>query len=192
MSDPFIGQIVMFGGNFAPRNWAFCNGQLLAISSNTALFSILGTIYGGDGRTTFALPDLRGRVAVSSGTGPGLPNFQLGSRGGTPEVTLNSLEIPAHNHSATATANSVATMRAESRPGNATDPTGLMLASGSSIFRRNVASEDVAMDAAMVSVDTNVNVQTGLTGGNRPHTNLQPFQTVNYIIALFGVFPSRN
>lgn len=192
MSDPFIGQIVMFGGNFAPRNWAFCNGQLLAISSNTALFSILGTIYGGDGRTTFALPDLRGRVPISSGTGSGLPNFPLGSRGGQTEVTLNTLEIPSHNHASTATANSVATMRAESRPGNATDPTGNMLASGSSIFRRNVASEDVVLAPEMVSVQTNVTVQGGFTGGNQPHTNVQPFQTVNFIIALFGVFPSRS
>jgi len=97
-AEPFIGEISMFGGNFAPRNWAFCDGQLLAISQNTALFSLLGTIYGGDGRTTFALPDLRGRVPIHSGNGPGLSNYRVGQKGGTETVTLNVTQIPSHNH----------------------------------------------------------------------------------------------
>ena len=98
MSEPFIAEIIMFGGNFAPRGWAFCDGQLLSISSNTALFSILGTTFGGDGRTTFALPDMRGRVSVHPGTGPGLSNRRLGERGGTETVGLNASQIPSHNH----------------------------------------------------------------------------------------------
>src|SRR5213083_1523824 len=98
MSEPFIGEIVMFGGNFAPRGWAFCNGQLLAIAQNTALFSILGTTYGGDGQTTFALPDLRGRSPVHAGQGPGLSTYARGEQGGTEQVTLRAVELPPHNH----------------------------------------------------------------------------------------------
>lgn len=192
MSDPFIGQIVMFAGNFAPRNWAFCDGQLLAISSNSALFSILGTTYGGDGRTTFALPDLRGRVSIHPGSGPGLSTYRLGERSGVENVTLNINQIPSHNHQATATATSTATMRAESRTGNSADPSGNMLASGPNNFRRNVASEDVAMDAAMVTVETAVTPQILNNGGSQSHTNVQPYLGVNYIIALFGIFPSRS
>ena len=104
MSEPLIGTIILFGGNFAPRGWAFCEGQLLSINSNEALFSILGTVYGGDGRTTFGLPDLRGRVAVQQGTGPGLSAYRLGTRLGTEEVVLNTAEFPSHNHIAEATA----------------------------------------------------------------------------------------
>ena len=101
--DPFIGSVCIFGGNFAPRSWAFCDGQLLAISSNTALFSILGTIYGGDGRTTFALPDLRGRMPVGPRNGPGLSDYRLGERGGQEEVVLNTTQIPSHSHIAAGT-----------------------------------------------------------------------------------------
>ncbi len=104
MSSPFIGEILMFGGNFAPRSWAFCDGQLLSIAQNTALFSILGTTYGGDGRVTFGLPELRGRVAMHPGSGPGLTTRGLGEKGGTETVTLNTTQIPAHNHTATSTA----------------------------------------------------------------------------------------
>src|SRR3954468_23228168 len=99
MSEPFLGEIRMFGGNFAPRGWAFCNGQILSIAQNTALFSLLGTTYGGNGQTTFGLPDLRGRVAVSAGQGPGLSNYSLGELAGSESVTLTSANMPAHNHS---------------------------------------------------------------------------------------------
>lgn len=196
MAEPFIGQIVMFGGNFAPRQWAFCNGQLLAISSNTALFSILGTIYGGDGRTTFALPDLRGRASMHPGNGPGLSSRRLGQAGGVENVTLNTTQIPSHNHSptATATTNTTSQMRAESRAGNVSTPAGNMLAGGTNIFRANAPADDVVMDPAMVDVqvDVNVAVTEQNVGGNLSHTNVQPFLCVNYIIALFGIFPSRS
>ena len=109
MSDPFIAEIIMFGGNFAPRGWAFCDGQLLSISSNSALFSILGTTYGGDGRTTFGLPDLRGRVAMHPGSGPGLTQRRLGEKSGMETVTLTTNQIPSHNHTATATASGTGT-----------------------------------------------------------------------------------
>ena len=124
MTDPYIGQIIMFGGNFAIRNYALCNGQLLAISSNTALFSILGTIYGGDGRTTFALPDLRGRVATHFGQGPGLSNYNIGQRSGQERVTLNTTEIPAHNHTGT--------LRCVDDDGSLAGPKGNNLANASS------------------------------------------------------------
>src|SRR6056297_3180065 len=107
MSEPFVGEIRMFAGNFAPRGWAFCDGQLLAVSQNDALFSLLGTIYGGDGRTTFALPDMRGRFPLHPGNGPGLPSYRQGQRGGRPELTLNQTELPAHSHSATLKAGKV-------------------------------------------------------------------------------------
>lgn len=188
MAEPFLAQIIMFGGNFAPRSWAYCDGQLLPISQYTALFSILGTTYGGDGRTTFALPDLRGRVPIHAGSGPGLSTYRLGDRGGVEDVTLNTTQIPAHSHAATAT--STASMLAESREGTVSTPAGNMLAAGSNIFRPNARTDDVAMDPAMVSVETSV--QTQNAGGNLSHTNLQPFLSVHYIIALQGLFPSRS
>ena len=186
--EPFIGQIIMFGGNFAPRGWALCDGQLLAISSNQALFSILGTTYGGDGRTSFGLPEMRGRVAVHEGTGPGLGPYQLGQRGGFEQVTLNQTQMPIHTHGAAVT--TTTNMLAESRAGNTTDPAGNMLAAGSNIFRANARADDVAMDPAML--DVNVQVQNQNAGGSQPHENRQPYTVVNYIIALVGVFPSRN
>ena len=114
--DPFLAEIVMFGGNFNPRGWAFCDGQLLPIAQNQALFSLLGTIYGGDGRTTFALPGLRGRTPIHAGRGPGLTDRRLGSRGGSETVTLNTTQIPSHNHSGTIT---VGTGKATSPANNA-------------------------------------------------------------------------
>ncbi|KRS10186.1 hypothetical protein XM53_22310, partial [Roseovarius atlanticus] len=115
MADPFIGQIVLFGGNFAPRNWAFCDGQLVAISQNSALFSILGTTYGGDGRTTFGLPDLRGRVPIGPRQGPGLTFYREGQKGGAEDVTLTQAEMPSHSHATNV--QTTANMLAESRPG---------------------------------------------------------------------------
>jgi len=179
MSDPFIGQITMFGGNFAPRSWAFCNGQLLAISSNSALFSILGTTYGGDGRSTFALPDLRGRVPMSSGSGPGLSNRRLGSRGGEENVALNTNEIPPHNHSITAPA-----LNASANPANSNNPAGRMLAMAPAYGDPGGA---VAMHSTSIPPH-----DIGDTGGGGSHRNMQPYLTINFIIALQGVFPPRN
>jgi len=169
--EPFIGQIIMFGGNFAPRSWAFCDGQLLAISSNTALFSILGTTYGGDGRTTFALPELRGRVAIHAGNGPGLSNYNLGQKSGTETVTLNSNQMPSHTH----------TLRAHSEDAEETNPSGHRLGgTGTAIYASEAADVNMSGDSV-----TN-------TGGNQAHTNIQPYNTVNYIIALLGTYPSRS
>lgn len=181
--DPFLGQIVLFGGNFAPRGWALCEGQLLPISQNTALFSILGTIYGGDGRTTFALPDLRGRAAISSGRGPGLSDHRLGSRSGQETVTLNLTNLPSHNHTATGTTR--ASFVPPTGGGNQGSPNGTNFSGdGSQIYSNNVSNVNMA--------ENNVNVTVGNTGGNQPINNMPPYLTTNYIIALVGVFPSRN
>ena len=181
--EPFIGMIVMFGGNFAPRSWAFCNGQLLPISQNTALFSILGTIYGGDGRTTFQLPDLRGRVPIHPGNGPGLSNYVLGERGGTETVTLNTQQIPSHTHVLTGGSASV---NVNTGLGSESTPTGI-IASNAGAFTEDPGSAQLGG----VNYTQPVAQNTGL-GGNLSHTNIQPFLCVHYIIALQGTFPSRN
>ncbi|WP_323769529.1 phage tail protein [Antarctobacter sp.] len=175
-ANPFIAQVIPFAGNFAPRGWAFCDGQLLPVSQNTALFSLVGTIYGGDGRTTFALPDLRGRAAVNPGRGPGLTPYTLGEKGGVETVTLTELQIPNHNHSVKS--------RAESRGGNLTDPAGNMLASGTTVYRANTPADDVDMDPAMIQETT--------VGGSQSHNNMPPYLALNFIIALQGVYPSRS
>ena len=169
--EPFIGQIMMFGGNFAPRGWAFCDGQLLPISQNTALFSILGTTYGGDGRTTFALPDLRGRAAMHPGRGPGLSSRRLGEKGGVEDVTLNVNQMPSHNH----------TIQAGNTGGDDTNPT---TAKGFAS-----ASDDLYLENAPGTTMQSQIVSNA--GGSQPHTNMPPFGCVNYIIALVGIFPSR-
>ncbi len=187
--DPFIGMIVMFGGNFAPRGWALCDGQLLAISSNTALFSILGTTYGGDGRTTFALPELRGRVAMHAGHGPGLTDRRLGSKGGVENVTLNTTQIPSHSHILNAAA--TGSLNVVREDGNTTEPAGASLANVSP-DTTNVYNNSTAPDAAARAGSITLGGSTAAAGGNLGHTNMQPYQCVNYIIALLGVFPSRN
>lgn len=179
-SEPFLGEIVMFAGNFAPRGWAFCDGQLLAINSNQALFSILGTTYGGDGRTTFALPDLRGRTAIGPRQGPGLSNYQLGQRGGLETVTLSAAQMPSHTHATTAT------LQATSTRGNSAVPTGNILASKPRTDIYSDAAPDVSMDSAAVTL------QNAATGGSQAHENRMPYLAINHIIALFGIFPSRN
>lgn len=166
---------MLVGWNFAARGWAFCDGQLLPISQYSALFSLLGTTFGGDGRTTFGLPDLRGRVPVHVGNGPGLTSVRWGEKGGANNVTLNTSQIPSHNHGVT--------LRAENRNGNATDPTNNMLAAGGS-YRAQVAADDVSMDPAAI-LEQNV-------GGNLSHNNMQPFLGMYYEIALQGIFPSRS
>ncbi|GAA4234906.1 tail fiber protein [Postechiella marina] len=187
--DPFLGQIVMFGGNFAPRGWALCEGQLLPISQNSALFSILGTIYGGDGRTTFALPDLRGRVAIGQGHGPGLSDRRLGSRSGQEAHTLNTLEMPSHNHIIQDGGVKVTSANAtESTPSNGSTLAAPGNGSGRSfepISGYNNATPDVTLNTGAGPTALN-------NGGNQAHNNMQPYLTTNYIIALQGVFPSRS
>lgn len=167
MSQPFVGEIRMFGGNFAPAGWMFCEGQLLPISEYTTLFQLIGTTYGGDGQTTFALPDLRGRIPVH----PDSSNFQLGQSGGTETVTLTASQIPPHGH----TALSSASGSAASTPTNNT--WGAVSAS--------TPYTDQAFNAQM-------NAQAiGSTGGSQPHDNFMPYLCVSFIISLFGVFPSQ-
>ncbi|WP_346857049.1 tail fiber protein [uncultured Draconibacterium sp.] len=178
--DPFIGQIVMFGGNFAPRGWAFCDGQLLSIAQNTALFSILGTTYGGDGRTTFGLPDLRGRVPMHPGNGPGLSSRRLGEKGGVENVTLTTAQLPSHSHTGTGTVQSASGQPDES------NPAGMVPASLTNGAEGYAETPNGNMKA------NGVDLTIANNGGNQSHTNVQPFQCVNYIIALVGIYPSRS
>lgn len=166
--DPFLGQIQAFGFNFAPRGWALCDGQLLPIASNTALFSLLGTTYGGDGRTTFALPDLRGRTGVHMGQGPGLTDRALGSKGGEEQVVLTEGQLPAHGHSLVAAAEAA----------DQSKPSGNQLASGNFY---HAATNDAKL------AETSI----GKTGSNQPHDNMPPYLTINWCIALVGVYPAR-
>lgn len=177
--EPFIGQILMFGGNFAPRGWALCDGQLLPISQWQALFSILGTTYGGDGRTTFGLPDLRGRIPIHAGNGPGLSSRPLGQKGGSESNFLTVQQLPSHSHNASGTIQL-------GTPSNQ--------ASGNGHFLPVTTGANFYSDAqGNGSLNSNsVNVTTSNTGGSREINNIQPFQVVNYIIALQGLFPSRS
>ena len=172
--EPFLAQIILFGGNFAPRGWAFCEGQLLPISSNSALFSLLGTIYGGDGRTTFALPDLRGRTPISPGTGPGLPTYGAGQKGGSTTNILTVGQLPAHTH--------LANINASSSDGEDTSPSGLYLGESASDLYTGEGGTPMATGS----------VSVGNTGAGQAVNNMQPYLAVNYIIALQGIFPSRN
>lgn len=171
MADPFIGEITMFGGNFAPRNWAFCDGQILSIAQNTALFSLLGTTYGGDGRTTFGLPDLRGRIPIHVGTGPGLSNRRWGEKSGQESVTLTTQQLPSHQH----------TQQGTDSEATSANPTDGLAAKAQNVTYHSLDSP----------VDMNAASSQGV-GGGQPHTNMQPYLCVNFVIALFGVFPSRN
>ena len=166
----------MFGGNFAPRGWAFCDGQLLPISQNSALFSILGTVYGGDGRTTFALPDLRGRFPLHPGNGPGLPAYRLGQKGGNYETYIQSMNLPSHNHSVALRAGRVAA--------TAQNPSQNVLA-GALTYEASPGAE------AMVPMSAD-SIQELNVGGNQPVSIENPYTAVNFIIALQGVFPSRS
>jgi microcystin-dependent protein len=189
--EPMIGEIRMFGGNFAPRSWAFCEGQLLAISQNQALFSILGTTYGGDGRTTFALPDLRGRTAISPGTGPGLSTYRLGQRGGVETVTLNTTQIPAHNHIAQATIAGNVNVASNTETANSGEAAGNVLGeAGANIYNNSPAEPSEVLGG--VSHNLSASVQVGMNGGGQSHENRSPYLAVYYIIALQGIFPSRN
>lgn len=184
--EPFIGQIMLFGGNFAPRGWAFCDGQLLPIAQNQALFSILGTTWGGDGRTTFGLPDLRGRAPVGPRNGPGLSDYRLGQAGGRETVTLTVAEMPSHNHSAQLSLSF--TPPASTGPGDsdAPGPTAVPAATGGTFAYSNGAP-----DTTMAGGPVSGNLTIGNSGGNVPFDIRQPYLAVNYIIALVGIFPSR-
>ena len=188
-SEPFIGEICIVPYNFAPNNYAFTNGQLLAISQNTALFSLLGTTYGGNGQTTFGLPDTRGRVIVGAGQGPGLSNYALGQMGGSENVTLTQAQMPAHNH--TATTSVVVKARGVSGEGNADGPGGNAWAAKSRAGQYSSAAPDVDMAAGAIQVGS-ASTTVGVSGGSQPFSIVQPYVVLNPIIALTGIFPSRN
>jgi microcystin-dependent protein len=170
--DPFLGEIRMFAGNYAPQGWALCNGQLMAISQNTALFSLLGTMYGGDGRVTFALPNLRGRIPMNFGQGPGLTDRSQGEMGGEETVTLLSGQMPMHTH----------LPNAESGAGNNTSPANNFWAGSS---RRDLTYTPTP--TSTMSPDA-----IRAAGNNQPHDNMQPYLAVSFIIALQGIFPPRS
>lgn len=167
MAQPYVGEIRIFAGNFAPAGWMFCEGQLLPISENETLFNLIGTTYGGDGQSTFALPDLRGRLALHQGNG-----YILAETGGAEEVALTINQIPAHSHP----------MLGSSGNGSQSNPKNNVLASSTLVKLYSGEAADTAMAATAISS----------IGGNQPHTNFQPYLCLNYIISLFGIFPSQN
>lgn len=172
MGEPFVGEIRMFGGTFAPAGWAMCQGQSMAISENDTLFNLIGTTYGGDGQETFNLPDLQGRCPVHAGQGPGISqNYQLGEKVGVESVTLNTNQIPIHNHTFVASLSAAVS----------TDPTNQVIAQSSQI---HMFTEDVT------NKQMNTNALTPV-GGSQPHDNMMPFLVLTFIISLFGVFPSQ-
>ena len=177
MDQPFIGMIAMFGFNFAPRGWILCNGQLMSIAQNTALFSLLGTTYGGDGQTTFGLPNLQSRVPIGMGQGPGLSSYVIGQQAGEENHTLLSTEMPTHNHFMTAS-------------GDAPTQATAMGASLASQVRGGTTMSTIYTNGATTPVQ--MASATSLAGGNQPHNNIQPYLAINYSIALQGIFPSRN
>ncbi|GAB2476675.1 tail fiber protein [Comamonas humi] len=181
-SEPFLGQLMLFGGNFCPRGWANASGQILSIAQNTALFSLLGTTYGGNGQTTFALPDLRGRAPISDGQGPGLSYFDLGQVGGTESTTLTINNMPMHTHQATYTA----TPNASTAPAtNATPAAGQVLAQTQNAGAYANATADTTLGGSTGTVTV------GVTGGNQPFSIQMPYLSLRWCIALEGVFPSR-
>jgi microcystin-dependent protein len=171
MSTPFIAEIRMMGFNFAPRGWAFCNGQLIGIAQNTALFSLLGTNYGGNGQTTFGLPNLQGQAPLHPGQGPGLSLYSLGETSGSSSITLLQTEIPGHNHS----------FGAISAVGDSNNP-------GGAVPARVVGETPYASTAPNTPLSTTISP----SGSNQPHNNMMPYLVVNFCIALQGIFPARN
>ena len=182
MAEPFLGQIALFPYSFAPRNWAFCAGQLMSISQSTALFSLLGTYYGGNGVTTFGLPDLRGRVPIAAGQGPGLEDYALGQASGDETVTINANENAIHNHSLNAT----------------TDPATTSVSSGNQLALAQVGSPHTGFTKGLIystaAPNTSLSPSTAIlpAGSNAAHNNIQPYQVLNYCIAVNGIFPARN
>ena len=197
--ETFLREIRMFAGNFAPRGWAFCEGQLMPIAQNQALFTLLGTIYGGDGRTTFALPDLRGRVAISAGRGPGLQDYRQGSIGGAEFRTLSIAQMPAHNHTATFTktnGNANIAIPTYADEANESEPSNL-----SSFAIGNFQGDETKMysteapNGTLRPFSTSLTVEGTVTvenqGGNQSFDNRQPYTTVRYMICIQGIYPSR-
>jgi microcystin-dependent protein len=178
MADQFLAEIRIFAGNFAPTGWAMCNGQLLNISQNTALFALLGTTYGGDGRSTFGLPNLVDRVPLCPGDGSGLQPRTLGEEAGSTAVTLLTSEIPVHTHS----------VQAQGGDGTATTPTGNVFARP----KRSVLSVSDKMYRTPGAFSTGITQALSVAGGSVPHNNLQPYLALNFIIALQGIFPPRS
>ncbi len=197
MTQPFIGEIMTVPYNFAPRNWAFCMGQILSIAQNTALFSLLGTTYGGNGQTTFALPDLRGRATMGAGQGPGLSPRTLGEQGGTETVTLTSNQMPIHTHTlagVSGTLNAVDIKATEQSP-----QAGAYLARGVDTAPSPDMIPEIYLPAAQGDPATKIPLATinmagspQTAGGSQPHSTMQPYLVLSPIIALFGIFPSRN
>ncbi len=171
MAQPYIGELRMFAGNFPPNGWMFCEGQLLPIAENDVLFTLIGTTYGGDGETTFGLPDLRGRIPVHQGTGPGGTSYIMGQTGGTETVTLTSQQIPSHSHP----------LLASTVSGNQISPQNHVPANSPNIAYYINDPPDGNMSASAI----------GQVGGSQPHNNVQPFLCINFIISLFGIFPSQ-
>jgi microcystin-dependent protein len=180
MSEPFLGEIRMVGWNFAANGWAFCNGQLMPINQYQALFALLGTTYGGDGVTNFALPNLQSRVPIHQGTGPGLSPYTIGQASGDENIKLVLDQMPSHNH----------LMGVSNLPGTLADPTSAILAQGNSGAGRSPVP--VSNYVSTAATGTLVPTAIASSGGNQPHSNIQPFLCVNFIIALQGIFPSRS
>lgn len=201
--EAYLAMISMFGTNFAPRGWMLCNGQTLSIAQNSALFSLLGTTFGGDGQTTFALPNFQGRMPMGWGNGPGLSPRTLGEVAGTESQTLTQLQMPQHTHAATATSTSTstttATLHAETTNGDARNPLGKMLATpptGAQIYADPIAADNKAMAPDSITATTNTTTNTTVTnavaGGSQPVGIMPPFLAVSFCICTQGIFPSRN
>src|SRR4051812_1943030 len=191
MSEPFVGEIILCGFNFAPNGWALCDGSLLAIAQYDTLFNLIGTTYGGDGQTTFALPDLRGRVLVSMGQGPGTSNYAIGQLTGSESITLTVPQLPSHTHPIDTSA-FTATTKCKNGPGNQATPVGNVHATeaaGVTMPYSNAAA-DATMNPEPATVGGTITVTPA--GGGAAHGNMQPFLTMNFCISLFGIFPSQS
>ena len=182
MGEAYLAEIFMGGWNFAPNGFAFCNGQLMSISQNTALFSLLGTNFGGDGQQTFGLPDLRGRVPMHWGQGPGLSNYNIGQNGGTENVTLLSAQMPGHSH----------TVNANNGGPNTGNPDGAFFAASPLTGSGPNAAQLKTYITTAPNGATFNPATIAPTGGNQPHANIQPYECITFVIALQGIFPARN
>lgn len=194
-SEPFIGEITMFAGNFAPRGWAFCDGQTLQISQNTALFSILGTTYGGNGQTTFQLPDLRQRVPVHKGQASGMTAIDLGEMGGSQTTILTTNQLPAHTHTAQVQGTATGTINCTNDMGNTPLPENNVLARGERNERIYSDKANPEKNLGGVNIDIaadNMTATIGNTGSGQPIDNMQPYIGINYIIAVEGLYPPRS
>lgn len=190
--DPFIGEIMLFAGNYCPQGYLPAQGQILSIAQNTALFSILGTTYGGDGRTNFALPNLQGRSAIGSGYGAGLSPVQLGETVGTEQVTLNSAQLPAHSHSASTSVSVASVLKGSTGAGNSDSPGGKVLAkqARTNIYATGPASDN--MDSSAIQSTAAATTTVNPAGNNAPVPTRSPALGLNYCIAIQGIYPPRN